>query len=344
MLWRRTTYYEKSPQSPNEQWASDDSRTLRQYVINGDVESRYWAAQDFLGYATVEGVTVNGKFQYFISRVTPHGLQFANQRNERFLFAQAITRTEPLGVGELDDNFPELAGYTKAVITVEYRTVPWDVREDSAVLAGAANGSTLYDTGTSIGFPDEGDQLAAAPAFTNGQTPFAASRYVTRAYRPGVKFLMLKNGMMRYVDGTVTGTPIPEGIPYAIPFTTCSYVWMNVPLAAYPAKTIERALGTVNLSRFDGFTAQTLLLLSAVPRWGRDSFGNRIMDVEYTMKWQPNVSPQTGVPLGHNTSLRNVGGFLQYQLLSSDGLVTGDYTHRVTDFSLLFKPEQDLSP
>jgi len=342
--WRSTSYSEKTPESPNEMWAADASRTLRRYVISGDAASRYQAARDFLGYATLLSAVVAGKKQWFISRVTPHPLSYATAAGANFLYAQSIPHSEPIGVTAPDPNLPDLTGANRVLLTCEYRTLTYDVLPDSSVLAA---------TGTLAGFPDEGWALAngnsGASVLTTVTkagdlaTPWlTAGRYVTRLFRPGGKFLTLRQGMMRFVDGSAT--PVPEGLPVTVPYITASYTHHQVPVAGFPAAAAFLAQGTLNNAAFDGWPAQTMLLLNYTPRPYRDAFGNRVLDIEYVFKISPNLSRDgTGTPRGHNWVLRYIPatGKVDYVQVSSDGTVTGTPPYLATDFSLLFKPDQN---
>jgi hypothetical protein len=337
----RTEAFEKVPESPREVWATDGSRMTRDFVIAGDTDTRIKAAADFLGFSRLVGAGDDNGPPYYISRQLPHGYPYITEAETFFLYAQSIPDGRPLGVGQaqpfsLDGVDATGADYTNYLMTVEYRTLSYDVRTDDALRT---------TTGPLSGLPDEGNALANAPAFgpgVLGVSAAAAGRYITRTARPGGKFLVLRQGMMRY---TFDQKPVPEGIPYAVPFSTLSYTWHQVPEGGVPNLAIEKALGTLNNARFDGYPAETLLLTNAVPRPYRNPFGERNYDVEYTFRYQPNVSPVTNAPQGQNTILRVNAGVIDYVSITSNGTFpppvgTGTPPYRLTDFAALFRPDQ----
>jgi hypothetical protein len=341
----RTLAFEKVPESPREVWAPDGSRMSRDYVIAGDAQSRIFAAWDFLGGSELIEVETGDGPRYYVSRQTPHDYPFVTDAGDVFLFAQSIPQGRPLGVGAPNTDFPGLAAdYTNYLMTVEYRTLSYDVKEDDEVLAGPA--LPLPDSGFNDspleGFPDEGYALAAAA----GPDEPGASRYITRVARPGGRFHVLRAGMMGYVSDN---KPVPEGIPLTVPFVTLSYTWHQVPEGGVPNAAIRKCLGTINNLTFDGYPAETLLLTNVVPRPFRNPFGERNYDVEYTFRYQPNVSYADGVtPRGHNFIPRvTAAGGLDYEeiraLKNSGGspLAAGSPPYRLTDFATLFRPDQD---
>jgi hypothetical protein len=340
----RTLAFEKVPESPREVWAQDGSRMTRDFVVAGDSTSRIEAALDFLGGPQLVPVFTGGTVRYYISRTLPHAYpaRVSDGTGDFFLFAQSIPDGRPLGVGAAaaDGSGGLTAEYTNYLMTVEYRTLSYDLKDDDEVLAGEPLGENLSPLN---GFPDEGYALAAAPeyglaALAATDLPLTASRFVTRMARPGGRSLVLRQGMMRYVTD---GKPVPEGIPVNVPFTTLSYTWHQVPDGGLPLKAISAALGTLNNAAFDGYAAQTLLLTNAVPRPYRNPFGERNYDVESTFRYQPNVSYLDGTsPLGQNCFLRVVGGSLNWDYATANGDPDGQPAYRVTDFAALFRPDQ----
>lgn len=343
MQFRSTTFYELQ-ESPNEMWAADASRAVRQYVIDGRALLRFQAARDLLGYSFLD-VTPAG--QWFVGRVTPHPLGYRNLAGDFFLYAQSVPQTRELGPGAPDSTYSDLAGYPRAVLTVDYRTLTYDVKEAAAVKASS---------GTLAGYPDEGTALLNAGSVLTATTlaqiaggaavpQLTAGRYITRQFRPGGRYLVLRSGMMQYVDGSATGphVPVPEGTPLRVPHVLASYTWHQVPVAGYPARAALNGLGTINQAAFDGWPAQTMLLTDATPRPYRDAFGNRTLDVEYKFLILPNVSRDgTNTPRGHNWILRTDLGNrrMDYVQVTSDGTANGTPPYRLSPYENLFRPDQ----
>lgn len=329
--WRGIEYVESSPQGPSEQYATDASRVLRTLFFPGQpsMADRYRIAQQFLGYAEVKTNPIS--FKRYVSRTTPHYYPSIDFDIDPHLYCQSLVQSEMVTADDAEDTLLHAAGdktatsaWWKAVF--EYRTLPGDVKEDSAVLAEAGE---LYDVVPTGGpNPDEGDALRRG---------WANTRYIAKVVEPGGRVIPLRHGAFLFGDGK----PSMEPFAFNETLQNITYFWSGVPLDGYPLQTVQTLLNTVNADVFDGYYPGTLLLIDAreVPR--RDAFGQRTLDATYRMLFAPRCNA-LGNPLGHNAILRisPIAGPI-WQLLSADGVVgSTKRPYRSTDFSRLFHPDQ----
>lgn len=322
--FRQTTYYEHAPDSPNEAWgAGGGSRMTREMdVFNGTYAGRLNAAQDFIGYAQV---ATSGGVKY-ITRVTPMPYPSlpidANPGANSVFYVSGISRTAPLGVpGGIDPaSFPvgtAGANYDRARMTVEFTTLPFQVKEDAQVIATG---------GPLVGLPDEGFALASG---------WQNTRYITRQIQPFVRLLKLPYGLMKQA---ATGKLLKVGIPFREGGANITYTWYRVPVAGVNFTTIGGALQTINNATFDIAPANTLLFDSFATREYQGAFGERIMDVTMHMIYLPHTAmnnPGKGTQRGWNWYLDVAGGILDYYEVQSTG---GTSPFLSSDFTLLFHP------
>lgn len=335
--WRGIEYFEEAKGGPSETWGVDESRVIRTLLFFGaDRNSgptfplRQAIAENFIGKPNY---TIAGG-KKCITRLTPHFYPSGGSTN--YLYCTRILNSEMVG-RPLTPHSPaktavgdKIALYPCWRVTFEYRMLPYDIREDNEVKAVAGE---LYVSATEA-YPDEGDALRVG---------WTGTRYISRIVRPSGRVLSLRQGVLKYegvTDGS--GRVVPTLEPFPFNETSCrvEYRWVQVPISAYPAATVQTYLNTVNDATFDGYTTGTLLFLDAdiVPR--RDPFGQRTVDVVYRMLWSPRHNGTTA--LGHNAIPRIHAGGVTYTLVNTSGTAgeTAKRPYRYTSFVNLFHPVQ----
>lgn len=334
-VWRGIEYVEAAPTGPNEQYGTDASRVLRTlyFTERPTIARRQEIARAFIGYAEVKVATKGLTTFIYLSRTTPHFYPAIDFRGP-YLWCQSLVGSEmvtadgvettALHAGPADD-LTATSEWWKA--TFEYRTCPFDVKEDSAVVAVA---------GELGGYPDEGDALRRG---------WVNTRYISKMVEPGGRVIPLRQGVLKYAGVLdARGQPVPtmEPFPFNETLAHVNYFWAGIPLSAYPLGVVQASLNTVNTTTFDGYHPGTLLLLDAreVPRI--DAFGQRVLDVTYRMLWAQRQRANAFQGMGHNAILRVSAQFgAEWTLVSSDGSIDPDkYPYRNTDFSKLFHPSQ----
>lgn len=346
--WRSTAFTEYAPDSPNEKWGPGSTHFIRQLdLFDGTFRGRTQAAYDILGYGVVVA-TKDVNFPYYIHRVTPMPApaidptlvvvdpgsklipEFVPPDLRQRLYAVGISRTEPLGVPSgVDRGAVPLntaaSSYARARLTVEYATLPYQIKEDSSV------------TNVS-GYPAEGQILQ--------DLGWNSTRYIARHIQPFNRLLKIPYGVM-WTNGKNTKV----GIPYREGGANITYRWMVVPLDVGPVPGVNlgrigRLEGTINSQSFDGFAAGTLLFDTFSTREYQGSFGERLMDVTFQMIYLPHPSTgksgnfDQGTQLGWNYIYDIVNGKNDYYKVSADQ--AGNNLPYQTDptytFADLFRP------
>ena len=316
--WANTVYTEYAPESPNERFGLGSSALTRQFdIIDGSFKGRMQAAYDFLGYAQIISTGSTG-IPYYIHRVPPmpypalssasFSLPLASDQTlagaavpdmTQAFWANGISRTQQLGTPAGTEQLATPPGtaaakYKRARLTVEFSTLPFQVKPDSAVMV---NGS-----------PNEGYYLE--------QQGWAATRYITRHIEPFSRLIKIPYGMMQ-----ANGKETKVGLPYREGGANVTYTWMRVPLTGGPFNGVNisgvnftrigKIVGLINGQTFDVFPARTLLLDSFSTREYQGAFGERLADVTFNMIYLPHPStgknfngglgPAAGDPQGWNT-------------------------------------------
>lgn len=344
--WSGIEYYEDAKGSPHESWATDASKATRTLLFFGadrttgpDVADREIIAQTWLGYAYVATGTGGRKA---VKRFTPHYLPAVS--GTPYLYCTALVSGElvgrPLRPTTHRTSAPgdRLAKSLCWRATFQYSVLPYDIREDDAILA---NGGPLY-VGVGDAYPDEGRKLAVA---------WSGTRYITKQVEHGGRVIPLRAGLFFYQETGTLGSADPptavgtsEPIPFNEAISYITYTWHGVPADAVPFIAIGGQLNTVNDAKFDGFNKGTLLLVGhkLLPR--RDSFGTRTFDVQYRMMYCARANSAGVGPLGHNAILRvRNDAAPAWWLVTANGDGAADDTKRIyryTDFERLFRPDQ----
>jgi hypothetical protein len=257
-------------------------------------------------------------------------------------------RLLPNPTGPTSDPDPAVAAYDEARLDVQYGTLPYNIEEDSAVVA---------TSGPLQGYPDEGFGLG-----------LVSQRYVSLFWRPTSRILSTPQGVPFWVPlplldpaGTPTvPMPIKNGIPTREGGGTLTVIWHRVPQAAIPFNAIANCQNKVNKDTFFGFPAQTVLLedLDRKPIYLPN--GLRAYDVQYVFKLRFNMSrgldgqgkpnPNPPVARGWNWSLRPLRNGLDYREVGLFNVTNPgpppvfgpmiDSLYRPADFSTLFRPDQ----
>ena len=292
--WRNTQYTEFAPESPNERFGLGSTALTRQFdLVDGSFKGRMQAAYDFLGYGQVLA-TGSPSMPYYLHRVTPMpypalgagSFAFPNPADAKVngaampdmtqaFWANGISRTKPLGAPsgvDLNANPGGVAAakYTRARLTMEFSTLPFQIKEDSAVMVN--------------GFPFEGYYLEI-----NG---WASTRYIIRQVEPFSRIIKIPYGIIN-----VNGKETKQAMPLREAGANISYTWMRVPLTggAAPGVNFKRLglmLQTINQASFDGFPSRTLLFDSYSTHEYQGSFGERLADVKFNLIYLPH--PSTG--------------------------------------------------
>lgn len=334
-IWKSTRYVEFAEGTPKGSFALDSGRVPRRIKVEWDPFQNLiqQAIIDFLGYAELRvtgGVT-------WIHRETPHKYRnFPNRSGDFWLWCTSVPGIEGIAPLSKDDN--DTQTYRLAELQLQYTSLTYKIVEDSA---------TLGTTGMWSGIPDEARLL----------------RYVTRLPKPMGKILTLPQGMMR-VQGPFDqpgGTNaygakpgiIREGLPFRVGGAKLTYIHHVRP--DVPSAAIQNCLNTVNNAVFDGFyPAETLLFEDVDIKPFNSPLGDRVYDIHYFFKYQPNVSPVSKVARGHNFVLRKVitalgppvTAVMDYVPITTDGQARNSATDptntpfRLTDFNSLFRPDQ----
>lgn len=328
--WRSIEYTEVSPRSPDEQAAQDASRVLRTLDFPGNTvpltfERREYIRRQFLGYSALAG---NGS-QNWVSRVNPHFYPAPSLDQGPYLYAQSFIHSEMISTTDSETSDLHAVGDRTALhprwrVMIEYRTLPWEIKEDDAVLGTVA---------PFVGITDEGDVLRQGWIY---------SRNIAKRVEQGGRLIIIPGGMYKYA-GTDPVQPTREPIPINEVADDVHYMW-TCPLDGVPEAVIEKQLNTVNDAPFDGYSLGTLLLLSAAKSLKRDPFGQWIAEITYRMKYSPKfqvTGPDTGTAYGHNAILWHRSTGTEYHFITTDGSGdTGKMPYRYTKFANLFRPKQ----
>lgn len=320
-LWRKTPYNETAEGSPDLAMVKDGTRMRRtvkvlwEDPVDGSAKDGT-AQRDFIGHATVK-VAAGGK--RYISRETP--FPYPHLKNSSDLpYLYCVGAPVMRGVGPQGADDEAVQSFAHALLDLEFRSLPYPILTDAEVLG----------VGDWAGIPDEGRFGADG----------TKRRYTTRMVKPGGKIIVLPQGMMKVVDGSASGIPIREGLPFRQASAQVTYVHHDVPEDGVPLRLLEARYNTINSVEFDGWTAETLLFEQADIKPMVSALGDKIADVQLTFKWLPNYSPVSSVAKGHNYILRRVGGVLDYYLVTSTGAAGGTKPYRTADHSDLFRPDQ----
>ena len=262
MKWRNTTFFEHSPDSPNERWGPGLSSMQRTVdvrsavpagIMSGTFGTRLQAAYDFLGYSVVlpgNASDNNGHSQFFIHRVTPMpypGMTASfmlpavpgdlppnflppdlttvieTTPGNRF-WVVAISRTEPISP-------PEGANFSASPVEAlasEYRRVRMTLECSTQPFSIMGDDALIKLGGVDdFALPDEGVALANGWIFT---------RYIQRQRQAFSRIIQIPYGMMQ------TQAPGPNGqtklnrtaIPIREGGANITYTWMRVPLEGPP--------------------------------------------------------------------------------------------------------------
>lgn len=371
--WRNSNFTEHAPDSPNERWGLGGSSFTRQFdLTDGLFLTRLQAAYDLYGYAVVvpnpsPPSGTNGVGLNYISRVTPMPYPSRTPQNiipapdvplpagvlppdmtNRF-FAVAGPRTEPLGkpLGtDLLGNTGTAANYVRARLTVEFSTLPYQIKNDQQI------GVSQY------GVADEGAALARG---------WQNTRYIIRHLEPFSRLIKIPYGMTYSIAYTVpTGgsklKPLKVGLPIREGGCVAQYTWMRIPLGVGGSVSginfgrISSALGTINQFPFDFAAAQTLYFDNFATREYQGYFGEPLVDASFKFVHLPHPStgnnwgggtgggPKAGTLTGWNTVfdiVQDSTGTYQkdyYPVTMSLNATVGQPPFEQSDFSTFFSP------
>jgi hypothetical protein len=340
-------FYENSGdrKSPVYRWATENSQVQRSLYVRGQPLTHADLTQASLAllgcaYVSTDALGSAGATRRWINRQTPAAFAASetpdNLESAPYLYCTSVPAAEPCSrpAGMDAEGRTEYAWMRYQTV---WETLPYDVKEDAAVLAQTG---PLYGLIGAPDQPDEGDCLRRGWSLT---------RYVTKSVDHGAQTVSMRQGFMKYLRGAgePVAQPIPVGWPMTVARLVITYVWHAVPLAGIPWAGIQAALNGVNKGAFDGYPTATLLFSDAKVRHYRSAFGQRIADVSYTMIYKPNKDPVTGLFMGWEAIIRVKDGKRRYWVFSCDGeqpdvsnLPEGRAAFQFVDFADLFRPDQ----
>jgi hypothetical protein len=263
--------------------------------------------------------TSSGAKQLFCTQVDgegtglPHTAGWPN--NPSVFFPGAFLPTKQ---GEGAD---AVSTYQWARLTCQFEQLPYDILSDGDMLA-------------LVGTLDESYCV----------------RYVERQYNPESTYYTMDKAFFEWFEaGTIAGDPaksatqrqIPTGAGITLPYADCVFKWLKVPELAVPFATIDATFGCTNDAIFPpnldfvgnpfnlnppNFAAETLVLTGGKTIRKRDSFGNRIVDIEYAMRFYPlGANKIFSIADGKPVKVRRAGS-------------TANGVYPKVDFRALFKP------
>ena len=317
---RSTTWRERavSPSSP--EYSIDGVRSKGVRTIDVAYRQSYpnciaQAARDFLGYSKLnEG-------GQFINRIVPwqdptFGWLYANSigrisgvGNKRNANTDIFEDREPdfpvpdVGdlYGTLGGNVHRVANYEYFRFTINFNALTYEIVSDD-----------------------------------NVRDESSLKRYVTKSLRPGGSHITLPANSLFYVvrpNDAFGNPPLPGdayqpiafGMTKNLPQYNVSYTWHQIPAKAVPTgmsllpgivpenpanPAIEKSLGLVNLTAFDGFDAGTMLLVAVELAPDRQADGQRVFNVTYNFSWRPTPPGQpTTQAIGSWNSLIMLDGY-----------------------------------
>ncbi len=341
--WKGIEYYEISPSSPNEQAAQDGASVQRKLdfpLIEGvGHQAREEIRREFLGFVTVG----QNDTQMWLLRENPHFLPGNILTGEPYLYAMSLVHSEMLGPADSEEALAiggaagdHLALYPRWRTTFEYRSVPWEIKEDDDGDVLAQLGPLSIAGGLDfIAHPDEGDALRRG---------WINTRNIVKRREPGGRVIPIRVPPFKFVGLTDDGgKPIQtaEPIPLNEAWETVWYRW-TCPLEVYPELQTVLLRNTVNDAAFDGHPKATLLFVSLTENLRRDPFGQWIMEVTYKFLFSPKVARDGTTVLGHQAIYYPFGpAGPGYYEVSTDGTNTdAKKIYRYGDFTKLFRPIQ----
>jgi hypothetical protein len=330
-VWRGIQYTEfvskGRAESPRGSFATDNVQATR--VLEVDWANLYPFARSVVGYPVLRSFLDggSGNLVRYVSRVTPMPYSALLRSPDSFgtlgPFMYATDILEWHGVGQYSiDLATGTATYPRARLTVVYSTLTYDVAEDALCVPPAGPLAALNK-------PDEGYYL---------------TRHFTRFWRPAQRVDFVPFGAMITVDDVTAANrlPVRRGIPFYVPLADVTYVQHACPYV--PSKAIQAAVNKINATAFDNdrFPAETLLCLTPDIQPYFSPIGDRLYNLVWRFKWQPNVDAG-GTPRGWNYFHWKKPGVtpatIDYAPVSTTGLSTGTKMYRTTEFRDLLRPD-----
>jgi hypothetical protein len=295
-----------------------NSQATRVFLFDWhDWPEAYWR---ILGYSTSDTSTTPPSLQRYLPEVYPNTPWMVARKVD----VQGIGPTEggyspeswtaPEGVAASDFQFFQPAGsakvaeYKKALLTVTYEAVPYEIASD-----------------------DDED------VFTFGEQ----IRYTSWAFKPSADYLTVPLGNWVWAnDGNPdAGNPVPFGTGKMIVSGELSVTWYEVPETHAPWTAINDTLGRVNKQAISipgpkQYPADQLLLTAAEPRRRRMSIGSWCEDITYTFKILPSKHTYFyDFKNGRYRQVRLTAGSVVSDGAASDGQLAFDER----DYSKLFE-------
>lgn len=216
--------------------------------------------------------------------------------------------------GEIALSTKDVGTYKKARIVVDYDFLPYDIYPDSSISL-----VTFADATNSWGGTDKGYS-----EFFSGSK---MGRWISFERHPAAEYLSIpvnltskesNSGFLKWSDNKINsriGTSFPGNVGFIIGHIDFKFTWHQVPYEALPNKTIANLLGRVNLRPVGlpgGPTTVAdpgkLLLLQADSQIANTPYGNRLWNVQYTIRYNPR---------GHNNFYDFIAG--DWYQASKDG-------------------------
>lgn len=158
-------------------------------------------------------------------------------------------------------------------------------------------------------------------------------QYVLKIPQPSTEFLTLPRGAFCWVDDPPKPanecSPVDGSNGRLYSYLDITYTWHQIP--GVPSVIANgQNIGKVNSTSFDGYPAETLLLMGLTPKGYRWHTGQFYYDIEYKIRYAPQ---------GHNFFLRYLGPSTipQYNLITHNGQPDGTRVFESFEFRQLFR-------
>lgn len=263
LKWEEIEFTECAPSSPKEIYVPNGSKAIREFICAWD--DRYKLAYKLLGYPEKEGTG--------LKRYTPHPYHPYNY-DSTFMYAVRVTECIPWGkpVTAGTANAP-VPTYTKAKLTVEYETLPYDV------------------------YSDDDDRLKTDSSWPGGRNE--SLRWCQITTKPAAEFLTLPQGHFKWISDQQL---VAQTLGKVDCYRDLVVVWHQVPdippavsgvIPGTSLLELESFIGTVNkeamVFKRRGknllYAPQdTLLLLDADPVPKASAYGDAQWEI--TFRWR----------------------------------------------------------
>lgn len=333
MIINGVTVYEDSGdnRSPVHSFATHNCQVTRHYLVRNAGESiKQQLARGILGYNTLQ---TNDTRKYIRRELPDYYFVYVGA-----LWGSSIPSMAPAGKATDVDLFTRPSHdltRVQAIYTPRLYGVVGD--DDGDILAQEGPLAAGTPLAGSVALPDEGDALRRGWKYT---------RFIYRRIQATDETIKIPGGLFKWVDAVAGNRKtMDQHFPFHQAKCRVTYTWVSVPLAAIPFGAIRLAAGGVNSVSFDGFDTDTLLFTGYDLDPHTGPLGDRLVNINYHMSWTPGYDVINSEYTGWCGRLRNNGGVLRWQRISSDGdpaTANQDSKRpfRRVNLASLFRPDQ----